>query len=182
MRFFIILLSLSFLSISACNKGEKPVTLADDKIYADLQKELEELDKDQRTIEEKEKDLDTKMEQLASSPKFVDLLKKQKFTNGRNLEFIQQAKNYLRIRVLDREKYFAENSSKWKMADLDLQFKDYSINKKANPVVYPWRIKPPAQGPQKKEEKSAEAPAPAAGGHGGGHGETKPAEKPAAHH
>ena len=188
MIFLRLLLAISFITLSACNKTEKPITLAEDKVHEAMEKDLAELEADKQSVEQKNKDLDSKIEQLSSNPKFMDLLRKQKFTNNKNLEMIEQARNYMKIKSLDREKYINDNLTKLNHADLDSQFADYSINKKANPPFYPWRIKPVASGPQKKDEKKPEEKKPPAeggehgGGHGGGHEAPKAEEKPAGHH
>jgi hypothetical protein len=167
MRFFKIILFFSLFSLSFCEEKVKPITLQDDKVLEAIKKEITELEKDKGALVERNQSISNKIEEMTLSPKFTELLKKQRFTNGRFIELIDQAINYRKLRSIERERYVNENLAKLKAEDLTTQFDEYTLDQKANPPSFPWRKKAASASSKKKaEEKPAEKKEePPAGGH-----------------
>jgi hypothetical protein len=93
---------------------------------------------------------------LLVSPKMLDIAKKDLNQKEKFYSQIDQQIAYLKIRINNREKYFLENQSSLTREKLDKEFADYSLNKQANPVSYPWRIPSmtKAPPPTDKEKKN----------------------------
>lgn len=158
MYFFKFSLLFSLFFMTAClNKGEKPVTIDDDGVRKELEKELKTLEDDLLKIQAQLEIAQDRLRGLTISPKMYDIAKRDLFAKERFASQASQQISYVKIKINDRNKYFLDNQKNLKKEDLDNQLKDYLTDKKANPPNYPWKNFIPSGPPPPKENKSGKS-------------------------
>lgn len=143
-----------FLVVTGCKKEEPKIEITDDKVYSDQQGEIAALEIRKDSLVKQNSKIDEKVSSLSVSSKISELLRKQKQSVNQSIIFLEQTINYLKIKSLVRKKYILDNQGIIKKEDLDRQYKEYLLDKEANPNKKPWESEKlsPLLTDEKKEE------------------------------
>ena len=140
MRFFTVLLLFSFIFTTGCFSSDRLVSLEDDKVRFELQKDIAELESDEKQLQQLVDAARERLRDLSISPKMLDIAKKDLYAKESFLKQVNQHIAYLQIKVNDRMVYFVKNQKNLTKEMLEEDLRAYQTSKLANPVKYPWRI------------------------------------------
>lgn len=162
MKYFLILL---IFAISACKKEvvlTRP-SFSNDPIHLDYSSKIKDFEAEYADIKKGIDDARERINDSSFTPKLVELIKNEIFTQEKYLRLIEQEVSYLKMKDNDRSKYYSENSNTLTAEQVKKDHEDYLLSEKANPRKYTWRLRPglilppadkPKEAPKAKKESS----------------------------
>lgn len=147
-------LALTATLLTSCFKKESeviPPKLEDDKVLGLIQKEIDDLTKDKKKMQERIDSVNASIEENALRPKMVEYSRRELFQYDSMMRKIEQQIDYFKIRKSLREKDVYDRIKKGLTSEgLEKEFVSAELDFKANLTKYPWRSLPE---PPKKESK-----------------------------
>jgi hypothetical protein len=164
MKYFVIFF---IFAISAC---KKEVVLSGpsfdkDPIHLDYAKKIKEFEGEYADIKRGIDDARDRISDSSFTPKLVELIKNEIFTQEKYLRLIEQEISFLKIKDNERSIYYSGHEKTLSSEQIKKDHEDYLLSETANPKKYIWRMRPGLVLPPQSTPKESSKPKKEAAGH-----------------